>query len=202
MGNNTRIFVSFEGVVANNTKFRKEIIESLPSEVRVAYKSGIARNEQDYLEKINWYKEYKRLINKDSMRVLVGCREMIPVSRCICEAEKKAIQRILEEKGYTDELYSIMLKKSEFELTDKEAPEQRIEDISQGVFAVTENALVHTDKKVLSSWYLHGGKAFQFDPYGKEDISTLESSDGKSVVKVVKTLRMVPMALGIYKSKK
>ena len=202
MGNSIRIFVSFEGVIANNTGFRKEQIESLTAEVRSAYKRGIVKNEQDYLEKINWYKEYKHLINKDSMRTLVGCREMVPVSRCLCEAEREAIQRILEERGYEAKLFSIMLKKGENTLSNDDIPEQHIVDIMQEGFAITGNAFVDTDRFELTDWYLRGGKTFEFDPYAKADISTIESSDGKSVIHTVKKLEFVPQSLGIYKSKK
>jgi len=203
MEKNSQVYVTVSGVVIDNKDFIKNALKELSTASRVGYDKGTKIDEQKYLnEHFKWEKEYKRSVIKSSLEVLKGCRNLIAVNSSICEKDEEATQGVLKKYGYDSDVFFIRVKKEGNSLLDKTKPIQHIADIMTGGIACTGTSLVTTDSDEADIWIVRGGRAFLFNPRAKEDISTLESSEGKPTIQEVKTLKMVPIALGIYKSKK
>ena len=203
MEKNSQVYVTVSGVVIDNIDFKKNALKELSVATRIGYDKGTTIDEQKYLdENFKWEKEYKRSVIKSSLDVLKGCRNLIAVEPSMCEKDKEATQVVLKKRGYDSDVFFIMLKKEGDSLLDKSKPVQHIADIMTGGVACTGTSLVTTDRDEANIWIVRGGRAFLFNPHAKEDISTLESSKGRPTIQEVKTLRMVPVALDIYKSKK
>lgn len=190
-----RIFVGIDCIFEGTKKYRDKVMDAM----RSAYDKGDNLNEKDFLNRLNWYKEYTKICNpnRDSLKALRLYREFVVVSKHLCIAEREAYIRMLIDFGYPYDMYSISVKSKGHDILDSSKPELHYGDILTKGFTITGNVLVDKNIDELRSWTVRGGQSLFFDSMAEEN--DYQAGDEYSIIYTVNKLTKLPKLVGTSK---